>query len=198
MRWARQPYSGSRPATMRGCWSIRIGLTDLAKASIVGDGDQLPGDATMSAGLQEADHPACASHTVHCSKAGASAFLGHGRRGNRAGDEQARADRGNAHLRVAASPSARRGAVGTWACGRDLAQLVRPAAAMKRAADPGIGRSFRSSQSEGSVLVLIHQLVGADPGHHGAELRAGLLDGMGGGGLAARLAARAVRRGCRE
>ena len=37
------------------------------------------------------------------------------------------------------------------------------------------------------VLRLVDQLVGADPGHHGAKLCAGLLDWMRGGGLAARL-----------
>src|SRR3546814_18877589 len=38
-----------------------------------------------------------------------------------------------------------------------------------------------------SVLVLVDQLVRADPGHHGAQLGAGLLDGMALGGDAAGL-----------
>src|SRR3546814_10313025 len=35
----------------------------------------------------------------------------------------------------------------------------------------------------GSVLFIVHQLVGADPGHHGAQLGTRLLDRMSGGPL---------------
>src|SRR3546814_13087185 len=51
----------------------------------------------------------------------------------------------------------------------------------------------------GSVLFLVHQLVGADPGHHGAQLGTRLLDRMSGGpitgGLQFRLRSEARRVG---
>src|SRR3546814_15839387 len=55
----------------------------------------------------------------------------------------------------------------------------------------------------GSVLFLVHQLVGADPGHHGAQLGTRLLDRMSGGprtgGLQFRLTCAEIgRASCRE
>src|SRR3546814_6430176 len=49
-------------------------------------------------------------------------------------------------------------------------------------------KSGVTASRKSSVLLFIHQLVGADPGHHRAQFAADLFDRMRGGGLAAGLA----------
>src|SRR3546814_6921509 len=48
-------------------------------------------------------------------------------------------------------------------------------------------KSGVTASRKSSVLLFIHQLVGADPGHHRAQFAADLFDRMRGGGLAAGL-----------
>src|SRR3546814_1045971 len=58
-------------------------------------------------------------------------------------------------------------------------------------------KSGVTASRKSSVLLFIHQLVGADPGHHRAQFAADLFDRMRGGGLAAGLDRQSVGGGKR-